>query len=146
MRTPFLTTAAAVLALSLPAFAQVAPMSWDADADTLIGSDEFNAGFTEVGTYGAYDTDADGMLNEAEFNAAFTEREGFQERIGDRAFGTFADYDTDADGFLNEAEYNTAWFNQYDADGSGDIDELERGQIDADMEDDGLFGDMESDA
>ncbi|TFL19701.1 hypothetical protein [Jannaschia formosa] len=139
-------TAAALLALALPAAAQMAPMSYDTNADGLIGSDEFNAGFTESDTFGTYDSDADGMLNEEEFDAAFTDREGFDEMMGEREFGSFSDYDSDADGFLDEEEYNTAWFNQYDADGSGDIDEAERGMMDADMGEGGVFGDMETDA
>jgi hypothetical protein len=145
--TKTLTAAAALLALALPAAAQMAsPMTYDTDADGLINQDEFNAGFTGAGSYTTYDADQDGMLNQEEFDTAFTNREGFDEMMGEREFGTFSDYDTDADGMLNEEEYNTAFFNQYDADGSGDIDEMERGMMDTDMGEGGMFGDMETDA
>jgi hypothetical protein len=144
--TKMMTATAALFALALPAVAQMAsPMTYDTDADGMINQDEFNAGFTESGSYTGYDADGDGMLNQQEFDSAFTNREGFGEMMGEREFGTFSDYDTDADGMLNEDEYNTAFFNQYDMDGSGDIDEAERGMIESDMEEDGLFGDMETD-
>lgn len=141
-----MTAIAALLALTLPVAAQMAPMTYDSDADGLIGSDEFNAGFTQSGSYAGYDIDTDGMLNQEEFDAAFTNREGFSDMMGDREFGTLSDYDTDADGMLNEEEYNSAFFNQYDADGSGDIDETERGMLDTDMGEGGLFAPMETDA
>jgi hypothetical protein len=141
-----MTAIAALFALAVPAAAQMAPMTYDTDADGLINADEFNAGFTQSGNYSSYDANADGMLDQQEYDTAFTNREGMDEMMGERELGTFSDYDSNADGMLDEEEYNTAFFEQYDTDGSGDIDETERGLMDTDMQDGGLFGDMETDA
>lgn len=134
----FLIPAALAMALASPAAAQMMTPDWDLDGDASLNADEFNAGFTEGGTFGTYDIDGDGMLSETEYDTAFADRETvFEER--EYEMGAFADYDMDGDGMLNEEEYNTSWFNTYDADQSGMLDEQEMGYVDEDMGEDGLF-------
>lgn len=129
-----------ILALSLaaPAMAQTAATDWDTDADGSLSNEEFNTGFGGAATFSNYDSDGDGMLSEDEYNAA---SEGMTERWGERDYemGAFSDADANADGMLDEDEYNNGWFNTYDADQSGVIEEPELGDVGDDIGDGGLF-------
>ena len=138
-------SAVALALAAAPATAQVLAPQFDNVGDAPMTQDQYAAGFSGAGTFANYDADGDMMLSEQEFTDGFADigeyrDEGFE-------MGAFADYDSDADGFLSEDEYNAAWFQQYDADGSGDIDASERAQIDADFGEDGLFmSGMDTDA
>ncbi|UWR20944.1 hypothetical protein [Sulfitobacter sp. S190] len=69
-----------------------------------------------------WDSDGDGKYSREEFDA------------GVKLKGDFAAMDANGDRSVDEGEYNDARFTQYDRDGSGDIDEVEREDVDRDYE------------
>lgn len=129
-----------ILALSLaaPAMAQTAATDWDTDADGALSNEEFNTGFGGEATFSRLDSDGDGMVSQEEYTTA---SEGMSDMWGERDYemGTFSDADANADGMLDESEYNDSWFNTYDADDSGAIEEPELGDVGDDIGDGGLF-------
>ncbi len=78
------------------AFGQEVFMSWDANADQMIGENEFYGG-----VYGTWDADADGVLTESEYG------QGWSSWFGDYDEVAYDDLDQNADAELTEDEFAT---------------------------------------
>ena len=114
---------AAALILPAGASAQQSFATWDADADSLIGEEEWNAGFGDTNVFGDWDANGDGGIDEAEF---FT---GVGAGAFDAAeFGNFAAWDASGDGKLDQAEFNRGFFGFYDRDDVAGLSEAEFGE------------------
>lgn len=135
--TKLAAVSALTLALASPAVAQMTTDGWDMDGDGNVANTEFETGFG-ANTFANYDSNADGMLDENEWNTGFGDK---SEMWGERSYemGAFGDADANADGMLDQTEYSQGWFNTYDADGSGVIEEPELGDVGDDIGDGGLF-------
>lgn len=127
------TAAAALVATS--ASAQL----FGDDYGTDLGYSDFEAGFGETGTYGAWDMDDDAGLTEGEFASGvyadwdadhdlqITEDEwdlGTERWYGADYEGAFADWDADESGFLDQEEFGAGWDSDYYSEWDTDSDAL----------------------
>lgn len=95
-------------AAEFEAFGRDLFVSWDADADKVIGDDEFYGG-----VYDAWDVDDDDVLTDVEFATGLGETELYDTwaaggELGEEEFvtGLYDVYDTDDDLVVTQAEYD----------------------------------------
>ena len=97
--------------------------AWDANADSVIGEEEWNAGFGGTNVFGDWDANGDGGIDEAEFAT------GAGAGAFDAAeFGDFAAWDANDDKRLGQAEFNRGFFGFYDRDDVAGLSEAEFGE------------------
>ena len=66
-------------------------------------------------------------------------QEEYDARFGESDYADMGAFDTDGDSMISEEEYNTGFFNRYDADQSGSLENTEMEGIDRDMGEGGVF-------
>ncbi|MFN7025497.1 MAG: hypothetical protein ACK4QP_13455 [Pseudorhizobium sp.] len=101
---------------------------WDSDGNLELTDKEFQSGFSQAGTFGAWDRDGTAGLSEGEFatgvfaswdadnDLQITEDEygaGSQRWYGADYATPFTDYDADTSGFIDRTEFGSAWDNDY---------------------------------
>ena len=114
---------AAALLLPAGASAQQSFQTWDADADALIGEEEWNEGFGATSLFPDWDANGDGGIDEAEF-ATGVGAGGFDAA----EFGGFAAWDASGDGRLDADEFSRGFFGFYDRDDVAGLSEAEFGE------------------
>lgn len=124
-------------ALSGPALAQQDMNDWHSDGDSIVTSEEYNAGMDSAGVFDKLDSDGNGSLSEAEFTEGLGDNEqAFNDRFGE---SWWTDWDADENDELSEDEFNEGTYAGYDADDSGTIEEPEFGDVGDDMGDGGFW-------
>ncbi len=92
--------------------------SWDTDANRDLSEDEFGAGAHQGAAWTMWDTDANTTLDQEEFDTAFGQEDWYEE-------GSFDQWDADGDGELSREEWHSGVFQAMDENNDGRITEDE---------------------